>query len=412
MEGHVRQVVGIVENPLDLLEDFALVAPGSLSAPASVSVLAPETPGGSVQGLGIDGAQLSMRQTAQDARATLPVLILATLGSIFVGLVAVAGFSVIAQRRLRGLGLLGALGATSRNLRLALLANGALVGVAGAVVGAVVGVLAWFLAVPGFERLLHHRIDRLNLSWWAILGAMALGIATSVLGSWWPARAAARTPVVSALATRPAPPRAPHLLAVPGALAMVGGLAVVAFAPADKPAFAVLGVAVTAVGMLLLAPVGTIAVAAAGSVAPVAIRLAVRDLARYRGRSGGAVAAVSLAVAISVAISVSAGAAQVAANASAGVGALPADQIVLWLGRGGALGPIPALSPGARNAAQGAVDAIASTLNAASTLALEAPVDPQGDGPTPTQVGDTTSAGTPTLGPVQLGIAHHLNEAR
>ncbi len=88
------------------------MAPGSEVAPANVSVLAPTTSGGSVQGLGIDGAQLSMRQTAQNAQAALLVLVLAAVGSIFVGLVAVAGFSVIAQRRLRGVGLLGALGAT------------------------------------------------------------------------------------------------------------------------------------------------------------------------------------------------------------------------------------------------------------------------------------------------------------
>ena len=407
VDGRARQVVGIVENPLDLLEDFALVAPGSEVAPANVSVLAPTTSGGSVQGLGIDGAQLSMRQTAQNAQAALLVLVLAAVGSIFVGLVAVAGFSVIAQRRLRGVGLLGALGATPRNIRLALLANGALVGVAGALAGAAVGALAWFLAVPGFERLLNHRIDRLNQSWWAILGAMALAVLTSVLGSWWPARAAARTPIVSALATRPAPPRAPHLLAVPGALVMVGGLAIIAFAPGDKPALAALGVAATAVGMLLVAPVGTIALASVGAVAPVAIRLAVRDLARYRARSGGAVAAVSLAVAIAAAISVSAGAAQVAANASAGGGSLPDNQILLWLGRDGALGPIPALSPEAQAAAQGAVDGIASTLDASSTLALDAPVDPQGNGGT--HVGDTASAGTATHDPVQLGIPHPTN---
>ncbi len=188
---------------------------------------------------------------------------------------------------------------------------------------------------------------------------------------------------------------------------MVGGLAIIAFTPGDKPALAALGVAVTAVGMLLVAPVGTIALAAVGAVAPVAIRLAVRDLARYRARSGGAVAAVSLADAIAAAISVSAGAAQVAANASAGGGALPDNQIVLWLGRDGALGPIPALSPEAQAAAQGAVDGIASTLDARSTLALDAPVDPQGNGGT--HVGDTASAGTATHDPVELGIAHPTN---
>ena len=84
--------------------------------------------------------------------------------------------------------------------------------------------------------------------------------------------------------------------------------------------------------------------AATSARAPVAIRLAVRDLARYRARSGGAVAAVSLAVAISAAISISAGASQAASNAAVGGGNLPDNEIALWLGQEGPGGPIPVLS--------------------------------------------------------------------
>ena len=401
-DGRTRQVVGLVENPLNLQDDFALVAPGTELVPESVSVLAPQTASGQADGLGIDGAQVSARGSNQNTQAAIIVLLLAALGSLFVGLVAVAGFSVIAQRRLRGVGLLGALGATSRNLRLALLANGALVGIAGAAVGVAVGMVAWFLAVPGIEPLVNHRIDRLNQSWWAIVSAMALAVVTSVVGSWWPARAAARTPIVSALAIRPAPPRAPHRLALPGALAMAGGLAIVAITPADRPQFVALGVVVTAVGMLFVAPLGTSLLAATAPRAPVAVRLALRDLARYRARSGGAVAAVSLAVAISAAISVSAGATQVAANNAPGGGNLPSNEIALWLGSHGSQGPIPVLGAEAQSAAQSAVDDIAKTLGAQSILALDAATGPKGGGGT--HVGDSGNVGTPTNDPVELGI--------
>ncbi len=52
-----------------------------------------------------------------------------TLAMALVGLIAAAGFVVVAQRRQRQLGLLAAIGATERHLRLVMLANGAIVGV-------------------------------------------------------------------------------------------------------------------------------------------------------------------------------------------------------------------------------------------------------------------------------------------
>ena len=59
------------------------------------------------------------------------VLALATIGMLLIALVAVGGFTVLAQRRLRSLGMLGALGATDRNIRLVVRAHGVVVGVAG-----------------------------------------------------------------------------------------------------------------------------------------------------------------------------------------------------------------------------------------------------------------------------------------
>ncbi len=58
------------------------------------------------------------------------MLALATVGMLLIALVGVGGFTVLAQRRLRSLGLLAAQGATDRNIRLVVRANGVLVGVA------------------------------------------------------------------------------------------------------------------------------------------------------------------------------------------------------------------------------------------------------------------------------------------
>ena len=77
---------------------------------------------------GADAAQ-------QQRNQALAVLLLATIGLTFIGLLSVAGFTVMAQRRLRALGMIGAIGATDRQVRRVMLANGAAVGTVGAIVG-------------------------------------------------------------------------------------------------------------------------------------------------------------------------------------------------------------------------------------------------------------------------------------
>ena len=76
------------------------------------------------------------------------VLALATLGMLLIALVAVGGFTVLAQRRLRALGMLEALGATDRHVRLVVRTNGVVVGVVGALAGAVLGLAAWLAYRP------------------------------------------------------------------------------------------------------------------------------------------------------------------------------------------------------------------------------------------------------------------------
>ena len=58
----------------------------------------------------------------------------ATVFLLLASLIAAAGFAVVAQRRLRQLGMLAAIGATQKHLRLVLIANGAIVGAIAAVV--------------------------------------------------------------------------------------------------------------------------------------------------------------------------------------------------------------------------------------------------------------------------------------
>ena len=158
------------------------------------------------------------------------VLVVEVLGLVFIGLVSVASFSVMAQRRLRALGMLSAIGATERNLRLVLIVNGLAVGVTGALAGAVLGFAAWFAYVPTLQQAAGHVVDAANLPWWAFALGVVFAIATSVLASRRPAKTMAAVPVVVALSGRPAPPKAVHRTVLPGVIVFAVGVVCLATA--------------------------------------------------------------------------------------------------------------------------------------------------------------------------------------
>ena len=62
------------------------------------------------------------------------------------------------------------------------------------------------------------------------------------------------------------------------------------------------GIVATILGTLLLAPLAIRLFARAAGHAPIAVRLALRDLARYQARSGAALAAITLALGIAATI--------------------------------------------------------------------------------------------------------------
>ena len=404
--GHRRRVVGVVENPLDLLDKFALVAPGQTGPSDQVTILIQATARMLDAAPLINGAEVEIRPSTPGASATVAVLILATIGLLFIGLVAVAGFTVMAGRRLRALGMLGAIGANDRHVRLALLANGAAVGAVAAVTGTAVGMVAWFAFAPRLEAIVEHRIDRFDLPWWAIATAMVLAVVTAIAAAWWPARSASRIPIVAALSGRPVRPRPAHRFAAMGGVLLLAGVGALALSHQTRPLLIVTGIVATTLGMLFLAPVGIAGLAAVGRRSPIGARLALRDLARYQARSGAALAAVSLAVGIAATIVISSAASQAAAAVPSSRGTLPSSQLIVWLSpHGGLGGGVPELTAAQLQTAQTQVNAIATSLHARFTLALDGALDPtvpnvQG-GP-----GNST-AGKPI---VELGKAHHKVE--
>ena len=118
----------------------------------------------------------------------------ATVFLLLASLIAAAGFAVVAQRRLRQLGMLAAIGATQKHLRLVLMANGAIVGAIAAVCGTIVGLALWLAVAPMLESAVDHRIDRLSLPWGLLATAVALAVLAATAAAWWPARTVARAP--------------------------------------------------------------------------------------------------------------------------------------------------------------------------------------------------------------------------
>ena len=301
LDGHARAIVGVAENPADLTDDFVLVAPGAGPAPTDVSVfLGPgaRNPGGlhtldEQRGLGADHNQLAI--------ATL-ILAAATILLLLVAFVAAAGFAVLAHRRLRQLGMLAAVGATAAQVRLVMTATGLLVGAVGAAAGTATGLLLWPPAAAWTETVARHRIDRLGVPWPTIAGVVLLAVLMTTVAAWWPSRAVSRLPVTLALSGRPPARRSTRRPAILAVLFLAAGLTCLAVAEKKHPPLVVAGVVATALAILFAAPLAVRVLAAAAGRAPVAIRLALRDLGRHQARSGAAVAALSLALGIPVAI--------------------------------------------------------------------------------------------------------------
>src|SRR5262249_27499537 len=147
----------------------------------------------------------------------------ATVFLLLASLVAAAGFAVVAQRRLRQLGMLAAVGATPKHVRLVQLTNGAVVGAIAAVIGTIAGLALWVAFAATLETAIDQRIDRLALPWLLIAAAGLLAIIGASAAAWWPARAIARLPIVLTLSGRPPRPRpARHSAIAAAALIAIG----------------------------------------------------------------------------------------------------------------------------------------------------------------------------------------------
>jgi putative ABC transport system permease protein len=319
LAGHAWTVTGIVQNPQNLLDEFALVRPGEVAAPSSVTVLFDA----SAQTAADIGASTRLRvntaQTLANTNVINPETIsiaAAVLGMLLIALVGVGGFTVLTQRRMRAIGMLAAQGATPRHISLVVKANGAATGAVGATAGFVLGFLAWLAYRPRAEQSAHHLMDQFALPWPVIGISVVLAIVATYAAASRPAKAIARTPIVAALAGRPPAPKKTRRFVVPtGIVLLAAAFVLFGAAGAAGPTGVggnqnsqllelVVGLLLLGAAVVLLSPAFLAVLAAAGRRSPVAVRLALRDLSRYRARSGPALAAICLSTLIAVVICV------------------------------------------------------------------------------------------------------------
>jgi putative ABC transport system permease protein len=396
LDGVRRKVVGMVENPRRLSDEFVLLSPSSARSSDRVTVLvgaddASTSTQSFYQALGdrnherwaFAGSRLRGNDVSSAAE-TLAMFSVATVFVLLASLVAAAGFAVVAQRRLRQLAMLAATGATEKHLRLVLLTNGALVGAIAALVGAIAGFALWAGFAPTLESAVDHRLDRLGLPWGLIAMTVLLALLGATAAAWWPARTVARLPVMLALSGRPPKPRPAHHSAIAAAALITGGIGCLALSNRDRPLLIVAGLVATILGSLLLGPLAIRTFSGVAGRVPIAPRLALRDLARYQARSGAALAAVTLALGIAAAIVVVASAEE--AKAAGEPASLSDRQIRVYLGPSEARELTPVDAPAQIDQLTAGAQEVASQLDDGTMLPLRKAVEP---GATPMVMGES-----------------------
>jgi putative ABC transport system permease protein len=303
--GRAFTVTGIVADPSNLLDEFALVAPGQLAGSGRVRIFLGESmdsAAASAAGNVIPRSAVVTEPQPVDSLlspATI-VLIVSVVGLVFIGLVATASFTVMAQRRQRALGMLASLGATEADVRFVLIADGLFAGVIGALIGAAAALGGWLWYAPHLATASAHAIDAFDLPWAAVAIGLLLAVATSVIAAVWPGRSVSKVPVVAAISGRVEAPQLVRRSLRPGFIFLGAGLFVLFFSGPNGLGgggfIVIAGLLCCEIASALLAPFIVDRLARLAWRAPLASRLALRDLARYRSRSGAALAAVSFAV--------------------------------------------------------------------------------------------------------------------
>jgi putative ABC transport system permease protein len=335
------EIVGVTELPADLNYEAVIADPGTLSAlgagpgdrvdSASIPLLYVDAGGpvtwDEVRELNESGYLVTSRAVLLDppacggtdgplcpesalggeaaARAFALIALLVVMALLQVVLLAGPAFAIGRRAQARDLALVAASGGDRRHVGGIVRGGGLALGGVGGVAGAAVAIIAVIAFKPQLSRLGGSALPSIDVQPLDIIAILAVAIVTGLVAAWLPARQASRQDVVAALGGRRPAPRLPKRIPALGAAAVVVG-ALIAFygaGPGD-PLAIVFGSVVAELGLVAMSPTLVAWVARIGPRLPAVPRLALRDAARSRTRSGPAVAAVMAAVAGAVAVSI------------------------------------------------------------------------------------------------------------
>ncbi len=244
-------------------------------------------------------AELGVSQTdGRDDAAATAVLAL-VVASLVLEVVLLAGpaFAVGVRRQRRDLALIGATGGSAGDLRRIVLANGVVLGGGAAVGGAVAGIALAAAAIPVIESRTGQVFGPFDVPVRDALLVAGVGLFAGLAAAWFPAKQAARTDLLDALAGRRGQVRTSWHTPVIGLVSAAAGLVLVVLGARGTELAVAGGAVLLIVGIVTATPwlVGLLA-PLAGRL-PVSGRLAVRDATRNRSRTAPAVAAVMATVA-------------------------------------------------------------------------------------------------------------------
>jgi putative ABC transport system permease protein len=372
-DGLTRQVVGLVENPAQLDDAFGLVSTTAVGQQVRYTLLVEAS---SAQ-LAAFRATMTVPGSVTVDTPTyysrdLGVLLVAALGMMLVAVLALTAFLVLAQRRVRQLGMLAAIGATRRQVRNVTLCHGLIVGAIAAALGTAAAGTGWALTSSLLAQASGRRVGWSSVPLWLIVTPGVMGVATSALAAWWPARTMAQVPVVRALSNRPPDAIPGRRSAAAAGVAFAVGVLCLRLAHQRNALLMITGLAAMIGAVLLTTPLAIRALTTRSGRLPVTGRLAWRELGRNQSRSAAALATVTIAVGLSVSAVVI-----TAANAHTPTSGNLSDRQILVhadVVRDPAL--VPPRTTSQDDALDKAADQVASTLPGADVLPLSLAVDP------------------------------------
>lgn len=282
----------------------------------------------------VEEEQAEEQDAVRQGLSFLNIALLSFAGiAVFVGIFLIVNtFSIIVAQRTREFGLLRAVGASSRQVRMAVTVEALVVGVLSGVVGLVAGI--------GLSEVMRAIFDAIGFGFpdgglviqvRTVVAAMVIGVFVTLFASILPARRASRISPMDALRAHEStePERVGHRRTVVGVLVLVGGVAAIAAGlsgiGAQPAAMVGGGAAGTFLGVTLLAPYLAGPAAALLGAVPARLGLPGR-LARNNSdgsprRTAATASALMIGVALVTFVSI------FAASSAASVNALFADQL-------------------------------------------------------------------------------------